>query len=126
MSNAEHYFENLLFNGKDCYGDVNKNTLSPEVREAIEMCASYVTYTLFTGREDMLSFLEGPEKCEKCGSTVDVEHYILPHWGTYEAKDTEGNTIMVLGRVLDTQQINLCYDCAGKLARRIEDEEQEA
>ena len=52
MSNEEHYFENLLFHGQDMEGDLNKNTLSKEVQEAIETCAYYVLYSLFNGRED--------------------------------------------------------------------------
>lgn len=56
MSNQEHYFENLLFNGKDIKGEPNKNALSKEVQEAIEICADYVLYSLFCGREDFEDF----------------------------------------------------------------------
>ena len=45
MSNVEHYFENLLFNGKDCKGEPNKNSLSKEVQEAVEECAQYIKYS---------------------------------------------------------------------------------
>lgn len=55
MSRQEHYFENLLFNGKDVKGEPNKNALSEEVQEAIEICADYVLYSLFYGREDFES-----------------------------------------------------------------------
>ena len=53
MSNLEHYFENLLFDGKDVNGDLNKNSLTKEEQNAVEVCANYVLYTLFCGREDM-------------------------------------------------------------------------
>ena len=54
MSNLEHYFENLLFDGKDIRGDVNKNTLSIEQQEAVEVCANYVIYSLYDNRESFL------------------------------------------------------------------------
>ena len=53
MSNLEHYFENLLFTGKDVNGDLNKNLLTKEEQNAVEVCANYVLFTLFCGREDM-------------------------------------------------------------------------
>ena len=40
MTNVEHYFENLLFHGQDIKGEPNKNSLSKEVQEAVEECAS--------------------------------------------------------------------------------------
>lgn len=42
MSPAEHYFENLLLYGEDINGEPNKNKLSKEVQEIIEMCANYI------------------------------------------------------------------------------------
>lgn len=59
MSNLEHYFENLLFDGKDCRGDVNKNALTKEEQNAVEECASYVLYTLFCGRANFIEFARG-------------------------------------------------------------------
>ena len=56
MSNAEHYFENLLFQGRD-KDDVNKDKLSEIERETIEMCASYVIYSLFYDRDDFNDFI---------------------------------------------------------------------
>ena len=44
MNPTEHYFENLLLHGKDINGDPNKNTLSKEVQETIEICANYILY----------------------------------------------------------------------------------
>lgn len=55
MSCEEHYFENLLFHGKDVKDNCNKNAISKEKQEAIEICANYVIYSLFEGREDFLS-----------------------------------------------------------------------
>lgn len=57
MSNLEHYFENLLFHGKDVDGDWNKNALSQMQQEAVEECADYVIYSLFCGREDFLKWV---------------------------------------------------------------------
>ena len=42
MSPIEHYFENLLTMGSDIKGEPNKNALSKEVQEAIEICADYI------------------------------------------------------------------------------------
>ena len=52
MTTQEHYFENLLYHGKDANGEYNKNALSKEVQEAIEICADYVLYTTFNNRDD--------------------------------------------------------------------------
>lgn len=54
MSNEEHYFENLLYHGHDVKRNPNKNGLSKEVQEAIEMCAQYVLYSLYCGHEHFL------------------------------------------------------------------------
>lgn len=56
MSNLEHYFENLLFEGQDCGGNCNRNALTPEQREAVEICADYVICTLFWNRDLFLSW----------------------------------------------------------------------
>jgi len=56
MSNLEHYFENLLFEGSDCKGDPNKKRLTKSEQDAVEICADYVIYSLFNGREDFLKF----------------------------------------------------------------------
>jgi hypothetical protein len=42
MSPLEHYFENLLTMGSDIKGDPNKNALSKEVQETVEICANYI------------------------------------------------------------------------------------
>lgn len=57
MSNLEHYFENLLFDGADCKGEPNKENLTKSEQEAVEICADYVLYTLFCGREDFLEYV---------------------------------------------------------------------
>ena len=57
MSNLEHYFENLLFNGTDCYGDPNKKSLSEEQQSAVLECANYVIYSLFGNRDAFLSWV---------------------------------------------------------------------
>ena len=56
MSTLEHYFENLLFDGKDVNGDLNKNSLTKEEQNAVEVCANYVLFTLFCGRDELKEF----------------------------------------------------------------------
>lgn len=58
MSNLEHYFENLLFQGCDVADDVNKNQLSKEQQEAVEECVNYVLYTIFAGRDDFKTYMD--------------------------------------------------------------------
>jgi hypothetical protein len=61
MSPIEHYFENLLDMGSDIKGDPNKNALSKEVQEAVEICADYIKYNhlLDDTKADMVAMLEG-------------------------------------------------------------------
>lgn len=61
MSNLEHYFENLLFNGQDVKGDWNKNALTEAEQEAVEICADYVLYTIFLNRDDFMKFVNGKD-----------------------------------------------------------------
>lgn len=56
MSNLEHYFENLLYHGRDVQSDVNKNSLSEEQQDAVEQCAQYVLYSIFENREHFYRF----------------------------------------------------------------------
>lgn len=56
MSSLEHYFENLLFLGQDCKDEVNKKSLSEDQQRAVEICATYIIYTLFGSREDFIRF----------------------------------------------------------------------
>ena len=58
MSNLEHYFENLLFYGRDVAGNYNCNELSSEQQDAVRECADYVIYSLFYGRDDFLRWAE--------------------------------------------------------------------
>ena len=51
MTCIEHYFENLLYDGKDVWG--NKKELSPEVQEAIRECAVYVLNDIFNNRQEL-------------------------------------------------------------------------
>lgn len=44
MSPIEHYFENLLTMDSDIKGEPNKNALSREVQEAVEICADYIKH----------------------------------------------------------------------------------
>lgn len=54
MTCLEHYFENLLFLGTDVLDDVNKNRLSKEEQEAVEVCYDYILYTFFYGDKEAL------------------------------------------------------------------------
>lgn len=57
MDYIEHYFENLLFNGKD---PINRYYLTDEEAKAVEICARYV-YELFGDTGSLFNFLEGKE-----------------------------------------------------------------
>jgi hypothetical protein len=50
MTCIEHYFENLLYDGKD---NLNKEQLSPEVQEAVKECATYVLTDIFNSRQEL-------------------------------------------------------------------------
>lgn len=58
MSNLEHYFENLLFNGCDVPDNRNKNALTKEEQFAVEVCAEYVIYSLFRNRDVFKAWLK--------------------------------------------------------------------
>lgn len=54
MSREEHYFENLVNTGSDeCTGNANRDTISDETREIIEMCYDYIIRNVFHGREEL-------------------------------------------------------------------------
>ena len=56
MIPIEHYFENLLDMGSDIKGEPNKNALSKEVQEAVEICADYIKYNhLLDDTEDNMA-----------------------------------------------------------------------
>lgn len=55
-------FENLLVHGENIKGDPNKSALIPEEQNEIEMCAQYVIWALFDGREDYDRFREERKK----------------------------------------------------------------
>ena len=56
MTYSEHYFENLLYHGRDVWDNANRDELTKETREAIELCADYVINTLFNGRDDFIEW----------------------------------------------------------------------
>ena len=80
MSNLEHYFENLLFYGEDVVGDLNKNSLPPEVQDAVEQCADYVLYSLFGNRKLFLEWNRLVEwhrrEMEPHGNLIDADAMI--------------------------------------------------
>ena len=57
MSNLEHYFENLLYYGEDVYGGINKQSLTLDMQDAVEVCAQYVIYSLFGNRKAFEKFI---------------------------------------------------------------------
>lgn len=65
MTNLEHYFENLIFSGKDVAGDLNKKELSKEEQEAVEACYYYICYSFFKGRDDLTNFIYFNRKNQK-------------------------------------------------------------
>ena len=59
MSREEHYFENLIHCGSDeCARNCNRDTISKEAKDIIEMCYTYICYELFAGREDLDEYLK--------------------------------------------------------------------
>lgn len=60
MTYVEHYFENLLFNGKDVPGNYNRDSLTLHEQRAVEECAQYVLYSIFMDRTEFLRFMDGP------------------------------------------------------------------
>lgn len=62
MSREEHYFENLIYTGSDeCASNANRDTISDEARETIEMCYEYVIRNVFHGRDELDMYLKGDE-----------------------------------------------------------------
>ena len=58
MSREEHYFENLIYTGSDeCAGNANKDTISDEAKETIEMCYEYIVFNIFHNRDNLDEFL---------------------------------------------------------------------
>jgi hypothetical protein len=58
MTCLEHYFENLLYHGKDVNGEYNKKNLTPLEQQTVEACADYVLYSLFGNRELFLKCMD--------------------------------------------------------------------
>lgn len=65
MSPLEHYFENLLFNGCDVPDGSNQKALSKEEQFAAEVCAEYVLYSVFSTRDEFLSWVRRFDHAEK-------------------------------------------------------------
>lgn len=91
MSNLEHYFENLLFDGQDVPDNCNKNSLSEEQQSAVEECANYIVYGLFGNRELFLRWLhdwqepeEEPRTCNTCGKICQMMGTDRPACLSYE------------------------------------------
>ena len=110
MSNLEHYFENLLFHGQDINGDLNKNQLTPEQIKAVEICASYVKYTMFNSDEELQSFLNED-------SYEPVRH---GHWEQGYISNEDGSISQidfdcsVCGQANDIKS-NYCPNCGAKM-----------
>lgn len=74
MSVLEHYFENLLYHGEDVYGGINKQALTQDVQNAVEVCAQYVIYSLFGNRKAFEKFINksyAPTVCPMCPDCPD-------------------------------------------------------
>lgn len=82
MSNLEHYFENLLFDGEDCRGDINKNALTKEEQEAVEICAQYVIWSIFDGRDEFKNFIRQEFEPVKHAHWIH-EHLVSTSGGSY-------------------------------------------
>ena len=63
MSREEHYFENLIHTGSDeCADNANRDTISDETRETIEMCYDYIIRNVFHNRKELEIYLKESEK----------------------------------------------------------------
>lgn len=91
MSNLEHYFENLLYHGEDVYGGINKQSLTSDVQDAVEVCAQYVIYSLFGNRKAFEKFIKDASaadvvevvRCENCHygfRYFDVQNGDMDSW----------------------------------------------
>ena len=105
MSNLEHYFENLLFDGEDCRGDVNKNSLTKEEQEAVEICAQYVIWSIFDGRDEFKNFIRQEFEPVKHGQWIDHNYKEFPI-GRYECS--------VCGAKHDMEW-NYCPNCGARM-----------
>lgn len=72
MSNLEHYFENLLYEGLDYEDEINKRHLTPEEIEAVKTCAEYITYTFFNGKDELKKYINGEIDVVKTGKWIPV------------------------------------------------------
>ena len=108
MSNLEHYFENLLFDGKDCRGDVNKNTLTKEEQEAVEICAQYVIWSIFDGRDDFKNFIRQEFEPIKHGKWIKLYHdnYKCSECGSWWESEYNNEVI---------NDFNYCPNCGTRM-----------
>lgn len=130
MNCIEHYFENLLTMGSDIKGEPNKNSLSKEVQEAVEICADYIKTT----KNDLAHNLCKSCKnigCEFQSGIVRTEcaFYMLPHiepdnCGNYVAQDSTTKKVIRDNRLknelngvkneLEPITNNLAVDCISR------------
>ncbi len=121
MTCEEHYFENLLFYGEDCKTNCNKNALSPEVQEAIEMCAYYVLYTIFMTRENFLAYVREDNARTK-GEWIAREDMDYIDENKVVHNHFECNKCGFIHDFIDghTAQYNFCPNCGADV--RVKDE----
>ena len=97
MSNLEHYFENLLYEGLDYEDEINKSQLTAEQIDAVETCATYITYTFFCGKDELKKYINGEIdvvktgkwfdkgslscRCSECGCKSPKEYNYCPNCG---------------------------------------------
>ena len=105
MSNLEHYFENLLFEGLDYEDEINKRHLTPEEINAVETCATYITYTFFCGKDELKKYINGEIdviktgkwfdkgslscRCSECGCKSPKEYAYCPNCGARMENENE-------------------------------------
>lgn len=97
MSNLEHYFENLLYDGLDYEDEINKSQLTAEQIEAVYTCAAYITYTFFCGKDELKKYINGEIDviktgrwvmfdnkyfCSNCDEQHDYRTYYCPNCGS--------------------------------------------
>lgn len=75
VSNLEHYFENLLYNGSDINGNPNKNSLTKEQQESVEACYNYIKYCQFSDELIDRILKQVWKMCDSCCDCNDCRFY---------------------------------------------------
>ena len=112
MSNLEHYFENLLFEGLDYEDKINKSQLTAEQIDAVETCATYITYTFFCGKDELKKYINGEIDVVKTGKWIDKPDPYY-RWQTWCSCCGQHSGI---GGIKSNRHKPYCPNCGAKMA----------